>query len=219
MKRQKGNTGRAVLIFAKAPEKGKVKTRLARDMDEDLVVFLYGKLVEKTLETVRQSPFVPIVCFSPAEKEQMMKEWLGRHVSYLVQRGDDLGQRITAAFRVSFENGFSQALVIGSDIPGIGPNHLAEAFSLLQKNDLVIGPAYDGGYWLIGFNRNGFSPHVFADIPWSTQDVLARTMEKCAGLGLTVGLSTKLRDLDTADDLRLLQGDIPRQWGHRFFSI
>ncbi|MCF8045045.1 MAG: TIGR04282 family arsenosugar biosynthesis glycosyltransferase [Desulfarculaceae bacterium] len=210
MKHKNPDAARAVIIFAKAPEKGKVKTRLARDMDEDFVVFLYGNLVEKTLETVRQTPFVPIVCFSPAEKEQIMKNWLGRHVSYLVQRGEDLGQRISVAFRASFEKGFSQVLVIGSDIPGIEPNHLEEAFSLLQENDAVIGPAYDGGYWLIGFNRNGFSPHVFADIPWSTDHVLGDTMEKCAGLGLSAALAAKLRDIDTVQDLNLLWRDIQR---------
>ena len=210
MKRQKWNNGKAVLIFAKAPEKGKVKTRLARDVDGDFAVSTYRKIVEKTVETVLLTPFPPVICFSPAEKERMMKDWLGRHLSYMVQKGDDLGQRMACAFRSAFENGCSQVLLIGSDIPGIEPGHLSEAFSLLNENDAVIGPAYDGGYWLIGFNRNSFSPHVFADIPWSTKEVLARTMEQFAGPGLTVGFSAKLRDLDTGDDLSLLQGDIRR---------
>jgi rSAM/selenodomain-associated transferase 1 len=210
LKRKSPNDARAVIIFAKAPEKGKVKTRLALGMDEDLAVSIYRKIVEKTIRTVLQTPFSPVICFSPAEKEKMMKDWLGRHLSYTIQKGDDLGQRISSAFGAAFENGFSQVLVIGSDIPGIEPNHLSEAFSLLKKNDAVIGPAYDGGYWLIGFNRNRFSPHVFADIPWSTEDVLDHTKEKCAGVGVSTALAAKLRDLDTVDDLTLLWRDIQR---------
>ncbi|MFO7751741.1 MAG: TIGR04282 family arsenosugar biosynthesis glycosyltransferase [Desulfobacteraceae bacterium] len=201
MRRKIPNKSRAVLIFAKAPEKGRVKTRLARDMDEGLVVSLYRKLVEQTVETVLQTPFLPIICFSPAEKEQMVKDWLGRDFSYMVQKGNDLGQRMSAAFEAAFEKGFSQAVLIGSDIPGIEPDHLAYAFSLLKENDTVVGPAYDGGYWLTGFNTKSFSPHVFTDIPWSTQHVLARTKERCAALGMTVGFSAKLRDLDTSGDL------------------
>jgi len=210
LKRQRPDGARAVIIFAKAPEKGKVKTRLARAMDEDLAVSIYRKLVEKTLETVLQTPFLPIVCFSPAEKEQMMKDWLGRDLSYMVQTGSDLGGRMAACFQAAFEKEMSQVVVIGSDIPGIQPNHLADTFSLFKEHDAVIGPACDGGYWLIGFNRKSFSPHVFADIPWSTEDVLDRTMGKCAELNLAVGFSAKLRDLDTADDLSLLWGDIRR---------
>jgi len=209
LKRQKENCGRAVLIFAKAPEKGRVKTRLARDMDEDLVLSIYRKIVEKTLETVRKTPFPAVICFSPAEREGMMKDWLGRHPSYMVQKGDDLGRRMAAAFREAFESGFSQVLVIGSDIPGIEPDHLIEAFSLLEENDVVIGPACDGGYWMIGFNKNGFSPRVFADIPWSRAHVLDRTMERCKELRLTAGFCRKLRDLDTADDFSLLWREIP----------
>jgi glycosyltransferase A (GT-A) superfamily protein (DUF2064 family) len=109
------------------------------------------------------------------------------------------------AFRTVFAEGASRAVLIGSDFPDLPGEVIAEALVGLQENDAVIGPAVDGGYYLIGFRNDTFRPDVFQDIRWSTDSVFRETLERFAGTGSRVHCLRQWQDVDTVDDLRSLQ--------------
>jgi uncharacterized protein len=197
-----------LIIFIRAPEKGKVKTRLARSLDEESVLDFYRGVVEKILDTTCVSGIIPVICFCPEDKETLVKDWLGSTYDYVPQKGEDLGERMSHALACAFENGAEKAVLIGSDFPDILPGHLKSAFLNLGENDAVIGPSLDGGYWLIGFTQKGFRRSVFEDIQWSTKTVFQDTVLKCESSGLLVKILTVLRDIDTIEDLAQYQSDL-----------
>ena len=117
----------------------------------------------------------------------------------------DLGERMKNAFMEAFDSGFKRVVLIGSDIPGLTLEFIEEAFTSLKEKDVVIGPSFDGGYYLVGFRDKKFSPQVFKGIPWSTERVFEETMKILEREGLTVHALKPLRDIDKIDDLREFQ--------------
>jgi rSAM/selenodomain-associated transferase 1 len=142
-------------------------------------------------------------------------------VRLLDQKGDDLGTRMHASFVSLFTDGFKRVVVIGTDVPSLPLTHYREAFDLLATHDLVLGPAQDGGYYLIGLTRP--VGELFDDIPWSTNHVLATTRERAAGRGLTTALLPAWRDVDTLEDLLAViqdsAADSERPQAKRNFSM
>ncbi len=193
---------RVVLVFLRAPEKGRVKTRLAREIGDEKTLALYKKLVQKTLAAVEKSGMDYRICFFPADKKAMVQDWLGPDHLYMPQQGDDLGQRMGNALSRVFGRGAQKALLVGTDIPDISANKFLLAQNLLRQNDAVIGPSFDGGYWLIGFRRDGFDPGLFRQVEWGTDSVFSSTIEKCKLAGLSTGILPTLRDIDTLEDLQ-----------------
>jgi rSAM/selenodomain-associated transferase 1 len=118
------------------------------------------------------------------------------------QAGADLGERMKNAFQHCFADGFDDVIIIGSDIPDLPPEIFAEAFAALENRGAVIGPAADGGYYLIGFRKETFAPEAFEGIVWSTQAVFAETVARLERVGVGVHLLPSWRDVDTVDDLR-----------------
>ena len=194
-----------IIVFLRAPEKGRVKTRLARDIGDEKALALYKKFVQKTLLAVEKSGVDHRICFFPAERQAMVEEWLGQNHTYMHQAGEDLGHRMDNALSRVFSQGVQKAILIGTDIPDISARHLLAALDLLNKNDVVIGPSLDGGYWLIGFQRDGYCSELFRQIDWGTEAVFSATIEKCEVAGLSTGILTVLRDIDTLEDLQRSQ--------------
>ena len=121
------------------------------------------------------------------------------------QRGADLGERMSSAFAEVFvRTGTDRVLLIGSDIPHITADLLEDYFSKLDEHDVVLGPAEDGGYYLVGLHRTSFTPALFEDIPWSTGRVRRETVRRAEKLGLSVYLGPTLRDIDTLEDLEVV---------------
>jgi hypothetical protein len=146
------------------------------------------------------------VFFDPPERDAEVEQWLapfeGR-VALAAQMEGDLGRRMHAAFRRIFSRNLTQKVVIiGTDCPGLDAARIAEAFDALDANDLVLGPAADGGYYLLGMRR--LLAWAFEGIPWSTDGVLKATLAAAAANGATAGLLDELRDVDTLADLRAL---------------
>jgi len=197
---------RCLLFFVKYPEKGKVKSRLAAVIGDDSAVSLYKNLVEKMLSTLKKGTFSLYICFFPKSAQKPIKNWLGRKYGYMPQHGKDLGERMRKGFTDGFAMGYQRVVLIGSDIPGLPINYIEEAFKSLKKMDAVIGPAFDGGYYLIGFNQSTFSPQVFKGIAWGTKNVFAETIEKLKRLRRAVHTLPYQRDIDTAEDLKHLKG-------------
>jgi rSAM/selenodomain-associated transferase 1 len=129
---------------------------------------------------------------------------MGNCYSYWPQRGHDLGERMKNSFIDAWHEGYTYTVTIGSDIPDLPRSFIEDAFIKLQTHDAVIGPAIDGGYYLIGFRRDTFFPGVFEGITWGTETVYEKTLNKLAMSGLSVGLLPEWYDVDTPDDLRSL---------------
>jgi len=198
-----------VLVFLRAPEKGRVKTRLAAKLGETKALNLYKKFVHRTLVAVETSGLNHTICFFPAGKRVLVENWLGMNHIFLPQKGLDLGQRMGNALSAAFDQGATKAILVGTDVPGIGAHHLLEALNILNVKDVVIGPSLDGGYWLIGFQRGRFCPDLFCKVDWGSDTVFSATMEKCRVAGLAPGILPALQDIDTLEDLVCFQENNP----------
>jgi uncharacterized protein len=194
----------SILVFVKFPEKGSVKTRLANDLDHGFVQTLYGYFVLDLLETLAKADLPIIVYFYPPESGVAVSGWLGKNYTYAPQKGVDLGERMENAFKNAFADGCSRVIIIGSDLPDMGNALLDDAFNALDLNDAVIGPSYDGGYYLIGFRHDSFLPEVFKGIAWGTDTVLKDTLKILREKKYRAHLLPELRDVDTVEDLKAL---------------
>jgi rSAM/selenodomain-associated transferase 1 len=195
-----------LLFFIKNPEKGKVKTRLASAMGDEMAVKLYRRFLLEMLSTLNRGTFLFYLCFYPENSLNYLKDWLGDHYLYTPQRGENLGERMKNGFVEAFSMNFKRVVLIGSDIPDLPIEFIQAAFQSLKEKDVVIGPSIDGGYYLIGFKEKTFSPQVFEGIPWSTNRVFEETMKVLKKEKLTFHTLQSLRDIDTIEDLKNLPG-------------
>lgn len=194
----------AVIILLKYPELGKVKTRLAKGVGPGRALEIYEALLTYTLKeiaTLDKEKFAPIAYCDPfrpqKDYEALLRTFPGR-VS--MQQGGELGERMAAAALKELGRQ-EKILIIGTDCPEIKAEHLAQADRFLSGKacDLVVGPSQDGGYYLIGMNR--YVGELFEDMPWSTDQVLALTLEKAKARRLKWETLDTLRDIDTVEDL------------------
>ena len=199
----------ALIIFAKAPIPGQVKTRLCPPLTPDEAATLHGSFILDTLERTKAAvtrlklPFDRYLACAPSSTLVFFKIMEERQtVKLLDQEGEDLGARMHRACETLFKGGYQRVLIIGTDVPSLPLDYYKQALMLLEKHDLVLGPALDGGYYLIGLSKP--APLLFENMPWSTDQVLALTREKANSLGLTIGLLPEWRDVDRIDDLLAL---------------
>jgi len=159
-------------------------------------------MVEDLLATMGRGPWDLTLFYSPATKEWDIRHWLGAELPLVPQSGSDLGERLDSAFAWAEENAYERTVVIGSDIPELQAEHISDAFERLKTADVVLGPARDGGYYLIGLRQR--SPELFADLEWGTPRVLEETLERVGRVGLTCSLLGERTDIDSWDDAVLL---------------
>jgi len=199
----------ALVIFAKAPIPGEVNTRLCPPLTPDEAATLHGSFVLDMLERTTlaaatlQLPFHRYLACAPSSELvffKIMEERQG--VRLLDQVGEDLGQRIHRTCVDLFAKGYKQVIIVGTDVPTLPLSVYHEAFAMLGHSDVVLGPALDGGYYLIGLTQP--AEKLFTGVPWSTDQVLAVTQQNAKTLGLSVGLTTAWRDVDTIADLQAL---------------
>lgn len=193
-----------LLLFAKSPIKGHVKTRLAAETCGDFEVELYKYFVEDMISLIENIGVSFKLYFYPANMKSTFLEWLGEQHCYRSQTGDNLGERLRNAFDNAFEEGFSNVVAIGSDSPDLPVHFLIESFEALAAHDAVIGPANDGGYYLIGFSKEKFIPEAFDNISWSTDSVFEQTVSILKRHGRKVYLLPLWHDVDTIADLKSL---------------
>ena len=183
-----------VLVFQKNEVLGKVKTRLASGMGELPALDIYKHLVQLTYSALEEVP-VPVWTFFsdfiPVSTNPIVE-------NSFVQQGQDLGERMSNAFARTFESGRDKVVLIGTDCPTLQSHHLLQAFEALNHSDLVVGPATDGGYYLIGMK--GKAAYLFERIAWSTSQVLSQTLHVASQHGLIVTLLPELDDIDTQED-------------------
>ncbi len=195
-------TKERLIIFTRYPEPGKAKTRLIPVLGAEGAAMLQRQMTEhKLVEIQRLQAFYPLsveVHFA-GSNEQLMQEWLGSTIIYRRQSEGDIGCRMASAFQASFEAGMNSVVIIGSDCPDLNAQLMVQAFQLLRQHDLVLGPAKDGGYYLIGLRW--LIPELFVDISWSTAEVLQQTLTIAQRLGLAVAKLPLLSDVDRPEDL------------------
>lgn len=187
-----------VAVFLKAPRLGAVKTRLAAEVGPRHALRLYRVMVARTLDAVRAAGLDTTVWYTPPDAAAEMRFWLGDAWPLRPQASGDLGARLAAAHR-AVEPGRGW-LAIGADCPGVDPRLLADAAACVAAGEVVLGPALDGGYYLVG----GVAPlpDIFSGIPWGTERVLTETRARLARLGVRWRELVTLRDVDTAADAR-----------------
>ena len=179
-----------VALFAKYPVAGKAKTRLIPALGAEGAARLHSRLVERTLATIRASglPFAVHCTGAPLAD---FAAWLGAEVNLVDQGAGDLGARLA---RVA-----APTILLGADIPGLHAKHLISAAEALKTHEAVIGPATDGGYYLLGFTRP--FPFLFNDMPWGTTSVLELTMMRLSDRGIAPAMLDPLADCDRPEDL------------------
>ena len=194
------------MIFVKFPEPGRVKTRLAKSVGNQEAARIYRTLVARVTRQViapqsgeANGRWAIWIVFDPPERHEQIREWLdpvlGSGVdAYVPQVDGDLGARLSAAFSQGFETGFGRIAAIGTDCVEFGAAEISECWRHLDENDVVFGPAEDGGYYLIGMKRE--HPELFAAIPWSSAQTLAASRAAADAAGLDFVELAMLSDVD-----------------------
>ncbi len=187
----------ALLIFAKNPIYGQVKTRLAASIGKETALAVYKQLLQHTLFITEYLPIHKILFYSAYLDEH--DHWNSNFFEKKVQKGADLGERMKNAFTYAFQNGFEKAVIIGTDCPELDAGLIMNAFSYLNRNDVLIGPAKDGGYYLLGMKKT--HTFFFEDMEWSCNKVLEATISLCTKHNLQYELLPQLHDIDEEKDI------------------
>ncbi|BBO76892.1 hypothetical protein DSCW_43090 [Desulfosarcina widdelii] len=191
-----------LIVFGRYPRPGKTKTRLIPALGPASAADLQRRLTEWTVAVAKrclgQTDARLAVHHDGGSKKQMQR-WLGkRDIDYVPQTQGDLGSRMFRSLQWAFGQGARRVVLVGTDIPGLAPDHLEAAFDRLERHDLVIGPSKDGGYWLVGMSR---PENIFDGIAWSTATVLESTLNLARSKGMAPSLLDPLSDLDDTEDL------------------
>lgn len=176
---------------------GKVKTRLAASIGDKKALDVYQILVNHTLNITRTLRCDRIVYYSDFIPDK--DEWLSAEFMQALQFGQDLGQRMKYAFENGFKCGYSRIVIIGSDCFDLSNRHISEAFEYLENSNVVIGPAKDGGYYLLGMTK--LYDELFKNKKWSTDSVYLNTIENLHKINISYRLLEQLNDIDTQSDL------------------
>ncbi len=210
-----------LIVFAKHPEPGRVKTRLAPALGERLAARVYRRLAARTLGIAADPPAAGRevrVWVEPAARVPDAPGWIGPADAFLPQPDGDLGARMSRAFDDAFAAGARRAVIVGTDLPDLERTDLDAAFARLSDHGAVLGPAADGGYWLLGLRAP--APGLFSAMAWSTEGVLDETRRRLDALGLVRHELRTLRDVDRPEDWLELADRVPGRdvdrWTPRF---
>ena len=195
---------RCLLVFAKCPQRGAVKTRLASEVGEAAALRLYTSFLHDTLVVARSTGVPLVVYVHPADAVEQARSLLGSDVCCAGQPYDDLGANMKCGFERAFADGFQRAVCIGSDLPDLRTDVLLRALESLKSHEAVVGPSGDGGYYLIGFSRDGFLPEAFDGMHWGGNSVYRQTMDALVGHERSVAEVPVWDDVDTSADLKAL---------------
>ena len=187
----------ALIIFVRNPVLGNVKTRLAKDLGDEKTLAVYRLLLQHTLDITLPLPCEKFVYY--ADEPEAQDIWNRPGYIKKQQSGNDLGERMLLTFSELFEQGYKRVLIIGSDCYQLSTNMLERAITILDTHSAVLGPANDGGYYLLGMNT--LLPDLFINKPWSSDAVAALSIADFNNHGLTYSLLDELSDVDTINDL------------------
>lgn len=190
----------SIILFVKYPTEGKVKTRLAETIGNKKALKIYTLLAEKIVTDIKRlRNTYNYIFYSEEEEKNKVQTWIKGNFFYAAQKGKNLGERMSNAFRLVFGHAAKKVLILGTDIPGISTAIINEAIKKLDDYNVVIGPSPDGGYYLLGLNK--FTPELFENITYSTSTVLVETIKKIEDMQLTYFTLDEKADIDTEKEL------------------
>lgn len=185
-----------IIVFTRNPELGKCKTRLAKTIGDENALNVYKILLEHTATVIEQLNCDKAVYYSVKVRTNDL--WDDHTYLKYQQNGNDLGERMRKAFDNSFEQGYNKVIIVGSDLYDLQPQHIQEAFEALDDNDVVLGPAEDGGYYLLGMTT--LHPQLFKNKAWGTKTVRTDTLNDLTSK--SVAQLDMLNDIDVYDDVK-----------------
>ncbi|MGA2368511.1 MAG: TIGR04282 family arsenosugar biosynthesis glycosyltransferase [Dehalococcoidia bacterium] len=193
----------SVLIMLRYPVAGKAKTRLAAAMGPEKAAEFYRICARQVLREMGNLPaqVSRYVFFTDSTDQQDVEEWAGPGFNFKAQAGKDLGERLINAFTEVFSEGVGKAVIIASDVPDISADIINQALEVLDCCDIVLGPSHDGGYYLLGMSK--LHRELFQGIPWSSPEVMERTLARADETGLTACLLPTLIDIDNFEDFKM----------------
>lgn len=196
-----------LIIFAKNPVPGKVKTRLTPYITPHEASELYKAfIVDITTNSLKLRSDRTTVAYTPSNAETVFLELCGQSVTLLPQKGRNLGERMKNAFRHSFDEGAKRTVIIGTDSPTLPLSYIRKAFDALNNVPIAIGPTFDGGYYLIGLSER--SDSIFDDIEWSTSSVFSNTLDRIKAVNKQIYVLPPWYDVDTSGSLEFLRSHI-----------
>lgn len=188
----------ALIIIAKYPANGSVKTRLKGHMPDDKILELYTDLLDTTIQKLRNIDGVDtFIAFAPVEAAPFFSRY---KLGLIPLPEGNLGARMFSAFQHVFNKNYENAVLVGADIPDLSSKTILHSLQTLSSNDLVYGPAKDGGYYLVGMRK--LIKKVFEHIPWSSDQTLKISLQQADDSGYSVGFTETLSDIDTIEDVK-----------------
>ena len=197
---------RALVIMAKAPRAGAVKTRLAPSFSPEALIAFYCCLLQDTLALARSLRDVEVAIMCPGSDVNELAQLAGNQVSVVAQQGEGLAAGLDSVFAHFTEGHRRSTIAFNSDSPHLPPSVLEDAFETLAAHDVVVGPTYDGGYYLVG--AKVLHPTLFAHDGMGTSSALERLLSRARALELSVGFAPPFYDIDVADDLTRLAAEL-----------
>jgi len=197
---------RTLVIMAKAPKPGMVKTRLMESLPSAAVTALYRCLLEDTLALGMSLKRVEVAVMCPEADEEELAQLLGNRVQVVAQKGEGLAAGLISVFRHFTASGRQQVIAFNSDSPHLAPSVLDQAFEILATQDVVVGPTHDGGYYLVG--AKAAHPTLFESDGLGTRSALDRLLARTKALELSTGFTEPFYDIDVANDLMLLAREL-----------
>ena len=187
----------ALIIFARNPALGKVKTRLAKTIGDMKTLLIYEELLHHTLQVTKNLPFDKYVFYQDTINTDDL--WDNSVYNKHIQEGKDLGERMLSAFSLVIKKRYEKVWIIGSDCHDLNQKGISDSFDMLESGKVVIGPATDGGYYLLGLRD--LIPEIFNNISWSTENVFIQTIQKLKELNIPYSVLPELSDIDEEADL------------------
>jgi len=196
-----------LVVFAKDPIPGRVKTRLNPCITPDEAAKLYKAFSLDIISSARKLKCINVtVAYTPTGAEKAFRKLVEQPINFLPQKGRNLGERMKNAFKQSFAEGAERVVIIGTDSPTLPVSYIQKAFDVLKKIPVVIGPTFDGGYYLIGLS--GLNDDIFDDIGWGTSRVFDQTLTRIKSLNTQVYVLPPWYDVDTSEDLEFLKSHL-----------
>ncbi len=199
-----------LVVFAKDPIPGRVKTRLTPRITPDEAAKLYKAftldIISNARKLKRNSVNNVTVAYTPIGAEKAFCKLVKQPTKFLPQKGKNLGERMKNAFNQSFTEGAKGVVIIGTDSPTLPMSYIQKAFDVLKKIPIVIGPTFDGGYYILGLSKQ--NDDIFDDVEWSTSRVFGQTLTRIKSMNMQVYVLPPWYDVDTSEDLEFLKSHL-----------
>ena len=212
-----------LIVFAREPKAGKVKTRLQKYLSKDMCVQLYKAFLNDTLELARAIKcFDKVLAYDSFTLEPAYLKTIARDFIFYKQNGRNLGEKMYNAFKFAMRMNCDRTVIIGSDSPNLPVKYVKEAYRRLDRSDIVLGPSYDGGYYLIGVKKP--CAGIFRGVKWGSRTVLENTVKNAGNIGKIVSILEKWYDIDDFAALTLLRKDLKKDkkaapWTRKLLKI